>query len=67
MDSVIQPLNNQGREDEAEVGSDSSKLISDDSGSDDEDIDIENQSTNQIWNTFKKSPCSVDVIIFKKV
>ena len=48
------------------MGSDSSKLISDDLGSDDEDIDIENQSTNQIWNTFKKSPCSVDMIIFKK-
>ena len=48
------------------MGSDSSKLISDDSGSGDEDIDIENQSTNQIWNTVKKSPCSVDVIIFSK-
>ena len=38
-------------EDEAKEESDPTKLISDDSGSDAEDINIENQSGNQIWNT----------------
>ena len=36
---------------EAKVESDPAKLSSDDSGSDAEDINIENQSGNQIWNT----------------
>ena len=31
--------------------SDPAKLISDDSSSDAEDIDIENKSRNQFWNT----------------
>ena len=38
-------------EDEAKKESDPAKLISDDSSSDAEDIDIENLSRNQIWNT----------------
>ena len=38
-------------EDEAKKESDPAKLISDDSTSDAEDIDIENLSRNQIWNT----------------
>ena len=38
-------------EDGAKKESDPAKLISDDSSSDAEDIDIENLSRNQIWNT----------------
>ena len=38
-------------EDEAKKESDPAKLISDDSSSDAEDIDTENLSRNQIWNT----------------
>ena len=38
-------------EDEAKKESDPAKLISDDSSSDAEGIDIENLSRNQIWNT----------------
>ena len=33
--------------------SDAAKLISDDSSSDVEDIDIENLKKNHIWNTYK--------------
>ena len=42
-------------EDEAKVESDPAKLISDDSGSDAEDINIDTQSGNQIWNTLNAS------------
>ena len=42
-------------EDEAKKKSDPAKLISDDSSSDAEDIDIENLSRNQIWNTLNAS------------
>ena len=35
--------------------SDPAKLIIDDSSSDAEDINIENYSRNQIWNTLKKA------------
>ena len=36
-----------------EVESDAAKLISDDSSSDVEDIDIENFKKNHIWNSYK--------------
>ena len=36
---------------QVEVESDAAELISDDLSSDNEDIDIENHSRNQIWNT----------------
>ena len=51
-------------EDEAKVESDPTKLISDDSGSDAEDINIENQSGTK-FGTLKMPVFSLyDVIIF---